>query len=411
MTLANYSVAPPDWTIRPLKHVVSINPEVLSEATDGDETIQYVDIAALEGGSADGLAPTEMRFSEAPSRARRVLRAGDTIVSTVRTYLKAIATFPTVEGNVIASTGFAVLRPNGNLHPRFAYWATLSEPFIESVVANSSGVSYPAIAPTTLGNLPILVPPPNIQERIANFLDDKTARIDALIAEKERLVERLAEQRQSWLSSVLFEGVTSDNTRLKFCLNGSLQYGATESGDPDVKGPRYIRITDIQADGALSSDSPKYLTKEQAQQYMLEDGDVLFARSGATVGKTFVYSDVMGPCAFAGYLIRARLNPTKLIPSYLKLITETHQYWAYLRGTETQSTIQNASAEKYADFSFPLPSTDVQVSMVAMLEKKLVEMTKLTMHAEQLIARLREYRSSLISAAVTGQLDLGAYDA
>lgn len=394
----------------PAKHAVSLNPEVLPETTLEETALSYVDIAALEGGdAAASLSPKELTFGTAPSRARRVLRAGDTILSTVRTYLKAVANFPEASDGLVASTGFAVFRPNGRLHPRFAYWAALSEPFIENVVAHSEGVSYPAINPSVLGSLHMPMPPRLDQERIANFLDVQTARIDALIAEKEALIARLQEWRQAWLSAELFQEAKYRETRLKFCLRGSLQYGATESGDPSAAGPRYIRITDIRMDGTLTDEDAKYLTEEQATSYLLEDEDVLFARSGATVGKSFVYLKEMGRCAYAGYLIRAKLDKTLLLPRYLRLLTETHQYWAYLRGAETQSTIQNASAEKYANFAFPLPPVSVQKEVVDRLDVQLNKVEHLVSHAIAHTKRLSEYRSSLISAAVTGQLDLSTF--
>lgn len=197
---------PTEWGMAPLKHACLLNPEVLQESTPGDTEFNYIDIAALEGGSAD-LSPKALTFEAAPSRARRILRSGDTILSTVRTYLKAVATFPQIELNLIASTGFAVVRPNGRLHPRFAYWAVLSEPFIESVVAHSEGVSYPAINPSVLGSLHIVLPPKVEQERIANFLDERTARIDALIAEKEQLLGKLFEYQYSYASSLMTRGL------------------------------------------------------------------------------------------------------------------------------------------------------------------------------------------------------------
>ena len=253
------------------------------------------------------------------------------------------------------------------------------------------------------------VPPAYTLESVVNFLDEQTARIDALIGEKERLIGLLMEYRQAWLSWLLESPRGSIKTRLKFCLAASLQYGATESGDVDAVGPRYIRITDIAEDGSLSDDSVKFLTEEQASTYLLDDGDVLFARSGATVGKSFVYRSCMGRAAFAGYLIRARLDQRRLLPEYLALLTETHQYWAYLREEETQSTIQNASAEKYANFSIALPSITEQSAYLAQIRPTLDNITRLVFHTMSHVTILREYRASLISGAVTGQLDMDNY--
>ena len=310
----------------------------------------------------------------------------------------------------VISPAYTVLRPSKAINSRFFHYFLKSDWFVQGLSRHKKGIRDGQSVPfATLQDDTLSVPPLGEQTRIANFLDEQTARIDALIAEKERLIERLEEYRQAWLSWLLESPRGSIKTRLKFCLATSLQYGATESGDVDAVGPRYIRITDIGEDGSLSDDSVKFLTEEQASAYLLDDGDVLFARSGATVGKSFIYRSCVGRAAFAGYLIRARLDQRKLLPEYLALLTETHKYWAYLREEETQSTIQNASADKYANFPIALPSISEQSAYLAQIRPTLDNIVRLVFHTTSHVALLSEYRASLISAAVTGQLDVDGF--
>ena len=297
--------------------------------------------------------------------------------------------------------------PTKEVERRYFVWA--AKWFVGELQSQAHGSTMQHLTKDVFGGFAVPLPPKAEQTRIANFLDEQTARIDALIAEKERLIERLEEYRQAWLSWLLESPRGSIKTRLKFCLATSLQYGATESGDVDAVGPRYIRITDIGEDGSLSDDSVKFLTEEQASAYLLDDGDVLFARSGATVGKSFIYRSCVGRAAFAGYLIRARLDQRKLLPEYLALLTETHKYWAYLREEETQSTIQNASADKYANFPIALPSISEQSAYLAQIRPTLDNIVRLVFHTTSHVALLSEYRASLISAAVTGQLDVDGF--
>lgn len=94
-------------------------------------------------------------------------------------------------------------------------------------------------------------------------------------------------------------------TALKRVLSEPLKYGATEAGDCDDQSlPRYIRITDFDDRGALRDDTFASLPKHIACEYFLKDGDLLFARSGATVGKTFLFHNYSGLACFAGYLIK-----------------------------------------------------------------------------------------------------------
>jgi type I restriction enzyme, S subunit len=301
LNAGNYGQLPLGWQTKPLKHAVQLNPEVLPDTTPADEVLHYVDIAALEGGSTD-LTPKALVFAEAPSRARRVLRDGDTILSTVRTYLKAVASFPAVESNLIASTGFAVLRPNGVLFPRFAYWAALAEPFIENVVAHSTGVSYPAINPSTLGDLPIVVPPLPQQERIANFLDDKTARIDALIAEKERLQETVGMLRASTISAAVSAEGTAGwrRTRLKFLVRDIID--TEHKTVPFFDDGEYLvaRTTNIKS-GRLTLDGAKYTNadgfEEWTRRAVPAPGDILFTRE-APAGEACLVPHGIPLCLF-----------------------------------------------------------------------------------------------------------------
>lgn len=148
---------PVHWCIKPIKHFVAINPNALPENTSPDFEIEYIDIGNV---SSDGLInpPEKMTFGNAPSRARRILETGDTIISTVRTYLKAVAFINFKQGNLIASTGFAVLRGNGKVNSRFLRYSVLCHSFVESVTANSVGVSYPAINSSAFGRLKLPFP-------------------------------------------------------------------------------------------------------------------------------------------------------------------------------------------------------------------------------------------------------------
>ena len=132
---------PEHWEVKRLKYSASINDEVLAETTDPNLELSYVDIGSVH--PVNGITSTaEMVFEDVPSRARRIVRDGDTIVSTVRTYLRAIAPIHDPAPNTIVSTGFAVVRPRSGC-PIFMSFA-LSEPgFIEAIVARSVGVSYP----------------------------------------------------------------------------------------------------------------------------------------------------------------------------------------------------------------------------------------------------------------------------
>jgi len=123
----------------------------------------YLDIGGVNStGLVSDCQP--LAFSKAPSRARRIARRGDTIISTVRTYLRAIAFLDDPPENLIVSTGFAVLHPSSGVIPKYLFYLATSQQFVDTVMANSVGVGYPAISPAALSCLPALVPSPPEQE-------------------------------------------------------------------------------------------------------------------------------------------------------------------------------------------------------------------------------------------------------
>ena len=415
---------PAHWEVRRLKYLATVNDEALPDTTDPDMEITYVDIGNVD--SIAGITGTEdLVFEDAPSRARRVVRQGDVIVSTVRTYLKAIARIEPTDANLIVSTGFAVIRPL-DLDSGFAAYALSSPYFVDRVVAHSVGVSYPAINASELARLDIAFPPLLEQQAIAAFLDRDTAGIDALVVKKERLIELLQEKRTALITRAVTRGLDPNAPMkdsgvewlgeipahwevkpLKYILREPLQYGANEpSSHIDPDSPRYIRITDIDEDGTLRDDTFRSLPREIAEPYLLSEGDLLFARSGATVGKTFRYHPSWGIAAYAGYLIRARFDGMVVTPAFMDYFTRSQSYSDWLLSNFIQSTIQNVSAERYANLAVPKPPRHEQRSIAAFLDREKAKLDSLVAKVREAIERLRELRSALISAAVIGRIDV-----
>jgi len=187
---------PEGWEVYKLKYKTIINKKKLEDDINPNYVINYLDISNVDS-SGNILAIEEQIFEDAPSRARRIPRSGDTILSTVRTYLKAIAYLENIPGNLIVSTGFAVLEPIKSINSKYLFYSTSSEVFIQNVIAYSKGVVYPAINPTELGQIPIIMPPLSEQITIVNFLDKATAKIDKTIKKIEQKIKLLEEYKKS----------------------------------------------------------------------------------------------------------------------------------------------------------------------------------------------------------------------
>ena len=198
---------PPQFEQRRLKYAATINDEALSDETAPDFELEYVDIGNVDS-SGQIQQTAAYRFELAPSRARRKVRDGDVIISTVRTYLQAIAPIQAPPSNLIVSTGFAVVRPAPEkLSPHFCKFALREPEFLAEVERRSVGVSYPAINASDLGDISIPLPPLPQQQAIADYLDRETARLDSLVAEKVRLLDLLAEKRRALITHAVTRGV------------------------------------------------------------------------------------------------------------------------------------------------------------------------------------------------------------
>ena len=189
--------------------------------------------------------------------------------------------------------------------------------------------------------------------------------------------------------------------RLKFTSTVPLKYGANaaaEFDDPDW--PRFIRITDITSRGALREDTFRSLPPEIAAGYELEVGDILLARSGATVGKAFIYDACWGAACYAGYLIRSRTS-ARFCPKFIYWYLQSAPYWGEIQSNLIQATIQNFSAEKYANLRLPVFSLAIQERIASFLDEKTARIDALVAKKQALLEQLGEKRQATITRAVT----------
>ncbi|MCT9014127.1 MULTISPECIES: restriction endonuclease subunit S [Burkholderiaceae] len=194
---------PAHWEVKPLKRWARLNARTLGEKTDPDFEFRYVDIGSVGTGRL-AKELERIRFEAAPSRARRVLRRGDTIISTVRTYLKAIWYVSEDAEDLIASTGFAVLTPSNSVEPEYLGYVIQSNAFVNRVTANSIGIAYPAIAETVLGRFPVALPPTvNEQQDIVAHIKTESAPLDEAIARAEQEIKLIREYRDRLIADVV----------------------------------------------------------------------------------------------------------------------------------------------------------------------------------------------------------------
>jgi type I restriction enzyme S subunit len=184
------------------KYVASLNPESLSENESPGFEFSYLDIGAVGRGVLVE-EPIKVRFSDSPSRARRIVKNGDIIVSTVRTYLRACWAVNSELDDLIVSTGFAVLRSDPSVDSRYLGWYCMTSTFIDQVVAKSVGVSYPAINASEIMGFDLPFPDLQIQVQVADVLDRKIGVLRDLCEAIENQILLLQERRQNLITALV----------------------------------------------------------------------------------------------------------------------------------------------------------------------------------------------------------------
>lgn len=330
--------------------------------------------------------------------------------------------------NVICGYHLAQIKPSEKVIGKYLFYMLLSSKVNEQLHSLANGVTRYGISKSDIENSVFLVPKQEIQKSIINFLDQKTSEIDALISDKEKLITLLEEKRQAVITETVTKGLDPnvkmkdsgiewigeipehwEVVKLKHLSNHSFKYGANESAESDNPNqPRYIRITDLTDEGNLKNETFKSLPFNIAEKYPVEKGDILFARSGATVGKTYIHkSDEVA--SYAGYLIRYRPSKKIALPEYIYYFTKSLIYREWIERSLIQATIENISAEKYANLKIPLTNTNEQGKIIKFLNEYYAETDDVLNHLNKQITKLKEYRESLIYEAVTGKIDLRNY--
>jgi restriction endonuclease S subunit len=410
---------------------VDINLRKLDDRTPNDYEFGYVDISAVNS-NGDVAEPTLLTFSEAPTRARRMVRSGDTIISTVRTYLRAVALFETAQEELICSTGFAVLSPRHSVEPRFLYYWVRSSPFVDAVVARSTGVSYPAANPSDVGDLPLALPSRPTQVAIADFLDRETERIDRLVEKKRRLIELLEEKRTALISHTVTKGldqsVPMKDSGIAWLgeipkhwetlrMSAFARPGAKTFVDGDWvelpyitdEGIRLIQTGNIGV-GEYREQGFRYIAEESFYELQCTEvmpGDVLVCRLADPVGRACLAPE-LGVRMITSVDVCIVKTRSDVDARYLVYLLSSKQYLAHLDAIGRGGTRVRVSRSQLGQVRLPIPPLEDQERIAGHLDDRVPGIRHVMHKTEEQLDKLAEYRQALITAAVTGQLDVTA---
>lgn len=302
----------------------------------------------------------------------------------------------------------------------FYYFLKMLEPTSKDF---ANGTTIPHFDASILINYHYPIPPIDEQIVIGSYLDAATSKIDKAIAMQQKMIDLLNERKQIIIQNAVTKGLDEnvemkdsgvewigmipkhwEISKLKYLIDAPLKYGANEASDLiDYSCPRYIRITDIDPNGKLKEETYRSLPMNKAEPYLLKKGDLLFARSGATVGKAFLFEEDYAAC-YAGYLIKAHMDLQKVLPKFVYLYTQTFAYQRWKESIFIQATIQNISGERYANMQIPMPTLEEQNNIIDMLTPKMLRFDSAISNCQRQITLLQERKQIIINEVVTGKV-------
>ena len=337
------------------------------------------------------------------------------------------AIFITDDTNYLFASFLTAFKPkdDSDILPEYFYRWFSSHNVQERITSFSEGTTCVGnLNIRHLRNMDILFPEKTEQTRIASLL----YKVDEAILSVKRSISAAERLKKSLMQNLLTGRMKPDGTMRtenefyideKFgkvpegwvvkklgdvCLNTG-DYGANASAIPyDETKPRFIRITDIDDYGHLINDGKVSMDSNNYQKYLLKEDDLLFARTGDTVGKSFLYKENMGIAVFAGYLIRFSFNRNMIFPDFFNLIAKSYYFEAFKSSMKRVGAQPNINSREYCSFRFLMP---LQIDEQKAIYNKFAHIEKEQSEKHSKITTLERLKKSLMQNLLTGKVRVG----
>lgn len=362
--------------------------------------------------------------------AYQLVEPGDLAINKMKAWQGSVAV-STHRG--IVSPAYFVYVPLHSDDSQYLHYLLRSSEYTAGYLTLSKGIrpSQWDLEPQSHSRMPLLIPPVAEQHAIRRFLDQQTAQIDTLVAEQQRLIKLLQEKRHAIIARAITKGLNPEvhvkasgvewigdipahwrvaplYTEFDAVL-GKMLDDKAQTGRFAIS---YLRNADVQWDRVNISDLPTIDIKpDEFDRYTLCPGDVLICEGGAGVGQTAIWHGELQPCAFQKALHRVRPRSADSNPRLLYYVMRAVVESGAVFTEGNTSTIPHLTSEKLRALRIPLPGRVESGKITAFLDGEMHKLDALIVEASGAIALLRERRSALVSAAVTGKIDVRNYAA
>lgn len=384
---------PINWKIYKLGDLIEVNSNSIRK---GDlEWLHYIDIKSVGAGYYE--SPTRINFEDAPSRARRRLLEGDTVISSVRPNLKSFFYAKNLKENTIASTGFAVLTPK-RIDPRFLYYLTTNDSYIDYLVQSCTGSAYPAFGPKVITDSKVFIPEIKEQKAIANILSALDDKIENNLAMNKTLEDMAMALYKHWFVDVdsIYENTLADYVELNPRL--SIKKGEIAT---------YVNMKALPTEGMSVSEVEKVVVKGGAK---FQNGDTLLARitpcleNGKTAFVDFLGQDEIGFGSTEFLVLRAKKGISKYwVYCLSRDINLVNHAVSCMIGTSGRQRVQN---DPFLQFELPKIDKDLMKDF----EKKVepwFQKVKTNTNENQTLTQVRD---TLLPKLISGEVRLKDFE-
>ena len=350
-----------------------------------------------------------------------LFRKGDVLFGKLRPYLAKVLNAK-FSG---ASVGdIFVMRPEFGIFSRFAFYRFLSKPFIDIVDGSTFGAKMPRVSWNFIANLPIAVPGNDEQTAIAAYLDSKTTQIDDLISKKQRLIKLLKEERTAIINQAVTKGLNPgapmkdsgiewqgevpehwEVKRLKHIARITLGKMLTNVDKGGYHYRPYLRAQNINWEKVNMEDVKKmWFSKDELHQYRLNKNDLLVSEGGE-VGRTSMWDEEIEECYIQNSVHKVTMKPTN-DPFFFLYAFCLFGEKGVFESVASRISIAHLTKEKLKETVFPVPPNDEQERISKFISAETTKVDQTTSKIEKQIELLKEFRTALISEAVTGKIDV-----
>lgn len=382
--------------------------ETVNPLQSPDAEFDYIDVSSVSNETFQIEATQRLKGKDAPSRARKLVRANDILFATIRPTLQRIAVVPEHLDKQVCSTGYFVLRPKPGIDHRFVFYSLFTENFIGHMESLQKGASYPAVTDGDVKAQPIPVPPLPEQQRVVGILDEAFEGIATAKANSGKNLQNARALFESHLQSVFThrgKGWVEKTLEEVANANCTLSYGIVQPGDEHPNGLPVVRPTDLTTK-VIRLSGLKRIDSKLAEAYRrtaLSGGELLLCVRGTTGLVSIASAELAGANVTRG-IVPIRFDGALLAQDFGFYLMSSGEVQRQIREKTYGAALMQINIRDLRNVTLSFPPLKEQEKITAKLDALSAETQRLSSIYQQKLAALEALKKSLLHQAFTGQL-------